>query len=120
MDRSQSRYLEMNRAGWDRRAAAHYDSKFYDVEGFLSGGCSLREIERAELRAVAGKSMLHLQCHFGLDTLSWARQGAICTGVDISPVAIGKARELARQTGLEAEFVCADVYGFRRSGAAPS
>jgi 23S rRNA G2069 N7-methylase RlmK/C1962 C5-methylase RlmI len=67
------------------------------VDGFLAGVSSLREIELAELQDVAGKKLLHLQCHFGLDTLSWIREGAICTGVDISPLAIEKARELARK-----------------------
>lgn len=116
---SDSRYFEMNRIGWDKRAKAHFESKFYDVEGFLAGGTSLREIELAELGSVKGKRMLHLQCHFGLDTLSWSRQGAICTGVDISPVAIHKARELAEKTGIDAEFICSDVYGFNRGKAEP-
>jgi len=112
-------YLEMNRAGWDLRAKTHFESKFYDVEGFLSGHTSLREIELAELGNPAGKRMLHLQCHFGLDTLSWVRQGAICTGVDISPVAIQKARELAGRALLDADFICSDVYDFRRGSSAP-
>jgi SAM-dependent methyltransferase len=116
---SDTDYFEMNRAGWDRRAKAHFDSRFYDVEGFLSGRTSLREIELAELAGVPGKTLLHLQCHFGLDTLSWARQGAICTGVDISPVAIEKARQLAARTGVDAQFVCSDVYGFKRASAEP-
>lgn len=116
---SHTDYFEMNRVGWDRRATAHFESKFYDVEGFLAGGTSLREIELTELGDVAGRRMLHLQCHFGLDTLSWARKGALCTGVDISPVAIHKARELAAQTGLGADFVCSDVYGFKRGHSAP-
>ncbi|MEP5321592.1 class I SAM-dependent methyltransferase, partial [Marinobacter alexandrii] len=64
---------------------------------------------------VAGKRLLHLQCHFGLDTLSWSREGAVCTGVDISPVAIEKARELAVTTQLDARFVCSDVYSFKAS-----
>ena len=108
-----AKYFEMNRVGWDLRAEAHFDSKFYDVEGFLAGGTSLREIELSELSNVRGKRLLHLQCHFGLDTLSWARQGAICTGVDISPVAIQKARELAERAELNAEFVCSDVYSLK-------
>jgi SAM-dependent methyltransferase len=116
MSNPESKYFEMNRIGWDRRAEVHIGSRFYDVSGFISGATSLREIERAELQEVAGKTLLHLQCHFGLDTLSWAREGAMCTGVDISPVAIAKARELAAQTGLSAQFVCSDVYGY---GAAP-
>lgn len=105
-------YFEMNRVGWDRRAEVHFESRFYDVEGFLSGKTSLGEIELAELGDVSGKTLLHLQCHFGLDTLSWARLGAVCTGVDISPVAIRKARELAARTRLPAKFACADVYSF--------
>ena len=110
---SHTNYLEMNRLGWDRRVQAHFESRFYDVDGFVAGKTSLREIELAELNDVAGKRLLHLQCHFGMDTLSWVRQGAVCTGVDISPVAIGKARELARRCRLDAEFVCSDVQTFR-------
>lgn len=116
---SETPYFEMNRVGWDLRAKAHFESKFYDVAGFLAGATSLREIELAELRNVDGKRLLHLQCHFGMDTLSWVREGAVCTGVDISPVAIHKARELSEQLGLDAEFVCSDVYSFERSNPAP-
>ena len=112
-------YFEMNRAAWDRRALAHFNSRFYDLPGFLAGETSLREIELAELKDVAGKSLLHLQCHFGLDTMSWARKGAVCTGVDISPIAILKARELAQKLKLDAEFVCTDVYSFQRPDLAP-
>lgn len=114
----ESDYFEMNRAGWDRRAAVHFDSEFYDLPAFLAGGSSLCEIELAELKDVGGKSLLHLQCHFGMDTLSWARKGAICTGVDISPVAIQKAQDLARELNLNAEFVCSDVYSFQRPSPA--
>lgn len=110
-----SDYFEMNRVGWDIRAATHFDSKFYDLPGFLAGESSLREIELAELGDVSGKSLLHLQCHFGMDTLSWGRKGAICTGVDLSPVAIQKAQELAQELKLNSEFVCADAYSFQRS-----
>lgn len=112
-------YFELNRAAWDRRVEVHLQSKFYDVEGFLSGRTSLREIERKELGAVDGQRLLHLQCHFGLDTLSWARNGAICTGVDISPVAIQQARRLSRESRIEADFVCANVCEFDRGAADP-
>lgn len=112
-------YFEMNRVGWDQRVKTHIESRFYDVDGFLAGNTSLREIEIAELSGVRGKRLLHLQCHFGLDTLSWSRQGAICTGVDISPVAIQKAHELAERTKLDAEFVCSDVYGFKQESRQP-
>ncbi len=109
----------LNRAAWDLRTEVHWTSRFYDVEGWLAGATSLREIELAEMGPVAGRSLLHLQCHFGLDTLSWARLGARCTGVDISPVAIGRARELSRRSGVGAEFVCANVYDYDR-GCAPA
>jgi len=116
---SESDYLAINRAGWDQRAQVHFASRFYDVPGFLAGGSSLREIERAELADVAGERLLHLQCHFGLDTLSWVRLGAACTGVDISPVAIRLARDLAAQTELDAQFVCADASAFQRDHTEP-
>ncbi|MDH3787523.1 MAG: class I SAM-dependent methyltransferase [Xanthomonadales bacterium] len=112
-------YLEMNRESWNQRAEVHFGSRFYDVEGFLAGHNSLREIELAELTDVEGRRLLHLQCHFGLDTLSWARLGAECTGVDISPVAIDKARQLNQRAGLNAQFVCTDVYNYSRGDAAP-
>lgn len=112
-------YFELNRAGWDRRAEVHVRSEFYDVEGFLAGRTSLREIERREVGDVTGKRLLHLQCHFGLDTLSWAREGASCTGVDISPVAIREANALARRADVPAEFVCANVLDFDRGERAP-
>ena len=102
-------YLAINKSAWNKRTHTHVASKFYDVEGFLSGKCALQEIELSELE-VKGKSLLHLQCHFGLDTLSWARKGAEVTGIDLSSTAIEKAQELTLQAGLEAEFICTDVY----------
>lgn len=71
-------YVEMNRIGWDRRASVHFESRFYDVESSMAGATSLRDIELGQLKEVAGKRLLHLQCHLGLDTLSWARKGAVC------------------------------------------
>ncbi|HXW47650.1 MAG TPA: class I SAM-dependent methyltransferase [Streptosporangiaceae bacterium] len=107
--------LELNRRRWDALAARHGQGEdtYYDVPGFLAGGSSLSDRERAEVAVaageVAGLDLLHLQCHFGMDTLSWARLGARVTGVDFSPVAIRRARELADAAGLAAEFVQADV-----------
>ena len=106
--------FEANRSAWDVRTREHVDSRFYDVEGFLSGQSSLNEIELNELGDVEGLRILHLQCHFGLDTLSLARMGALATGVDISPVSIAQATDLAARAGLNAQFAACDVY------AAPS
>jgi SAM-dependent methyltransferase len=82
----------------------------YDIEGFKAGKSNLTPIELEELRDVAGKSLLHLQCHFGLDTLSWARLGAHVTGVDFSEDAIALADRLSQETGLDARFLCTDIY----------
>ena len=103
-------FLQANRDRWDELVPLHARSAFYDVEGFKAGKSSLRPLELAELGDVAGKSLLHLQCHFGLDTLSWARLGARVVGVDFSEQAVALARSLARELDLPAEFVGAGVY----------
>ncbi len=105
-------WLEVNRANWDDRTAVHAESDFYDLAGFRDGASTLRPFEITELGDVAGRSLLHLQCHMGQDTLSWARLGADVTGLDFSAAAIDTARALADGTGLapRARFVTADVY----------
>lgn len=106
-------YTQGNRAIWDAWVAHDLESDHHkDVARFRATGSSLRPIERAELGDVAGKSLLHLMCNMGSETLSWARLGARVTGVDLSPAAIARAQALAAEAGLEeqARFVCADVY----------
>ena len=103
-------YLELNRAAWDARTAQHLPSDFYNVEGWLAGATSLKEIELPLLGDVRGQRLLHLQCHFGQDTLSLARVGAEVTGLDLSPAAVATARALAGRAGLAARFVEGDVY----------
>jgi len=102
--------IDANRRLWDRWTELHHDSEFYDVPGFLAGASTLTALERAEVGEVRGLDLLHLQCHFGLDTLSWQRLGARATGVDLSGKAIARGRELAAEAGLDARFVCSDVY----------
>jgi 2-polyprenyl-3-methyl-5-hydroxy-6-metoxy-1,4-benzoquinol methylase len=104
-------YVEANRRHWDEVVPIHVRSGLYDVDSFKVGKSKLKPMERQELRDVRGKTMLHLQCHFGLDTLSWAREGAIVTGVDFSKQAIEAARALAAETGIEARFI---VFGCLR------
>lgn len=104
--------LAANRALWDSLAETHGTTatdQSYDVEAFLGGQQTLRSIERELAGDVAGKDLLHLHCHFGMDTLNWARLGARVTGVDFSPVAITRARALAERAGLVADFVVADT-----------
>lgn len=105
-------YLEVNKLAWNQRTKIHLASEFYNLEGFLGGENVLKEIELTELHNIKGKSFLHLQCHFGLDSLSWARMGAIVTGVDLSPVAIEQANEIKQKININAEFICSDVYDF--------
>ena len=104
------KYTQANRILWNAWTKIHEDSEFYNLTGFKAGQSSLKSIEVEELGDVGGKSLLHLQCHFGMDTLSWARLGAQVTGVDISDEAITLARSLAEELNLDARFVCADIY----------
>ena len=101
---------DLNRRWWDERVPIHLHSEFYDIEGFRSGRDPIRAFEDAELGPVEGKTLAHLQCHFGLDSLAWARRGARVCGLDFSQPAIDTANALAAELGLDAEFVCADVY----------
>jgi 2-polyprenyl-3-methyl-5-hydroxy-6-metoxy-1,4-benzoquinol methylase len=103
-------YFETNRKNWNKRTEIHYESEFYNVKDFLDSKNSLNEIELNELGIVKGKSLLHLQCHFGQDTLSLANLGANVTGVDFSDNAIEKAEELKIKTGLNANFICCNIY----------
>ncbi|WP_413513890.1 class I SAM-dependent methyltransferase [Myroides odoratus] len=103
-------YIEINRNSWNNRTETHLKSDFYDVEGFLKGKSSLNEIELNLLGEVKGKNILHLQCHFGQDTISLSRLGAEVTGIDLSDEAIKSAIELAEKAGSSAQFVCCDIY----------
>ncbi len=110
MDDNPENYFQINREHWNKRVPIHRDSGFYDLEGFKKGKSTLNAIELTELGEVRGKRMLHLQCHFGLDSMSWARLGAKVTGVDFSEDAIDLARSINGELGLDAEFICSNVY----------
>ena len=104
------KFFAANKASWNKRTLIHKDSAFYDLESFKKGKSSLNKIELDALGDVQGKTLLHLQCHFGMDTLSWAREGAIVTGVDLSDEAIKLACEINKEAKLNAEFICSNVY----------
>ena len=97
-----------NRAFWDEVTPVHIQS--YGVEQFLAGDRWLPLTILEEVGDVTDKSLLHLQCHFGLDSLAWVRRGAVVTGVDFSPLAIEAAQQLSQQADLPAKFICADIY----------
>ena len=103
-------YFEANRFLWNQRTAVHKDSAFYDLAGFKAGANVLTPIELNEIGDVKGRSLLHLQCHFGMDTMSFSRMGAKCTGVDLSDEAIKLAREINDELKLDAKFICCNVY----------
>src|SRR5918995_1112919 len=95
-----------NRDYWDGKASFNVAS--WEIDGFVADPARLTRIvdaDRDALGDVRGRSLLHLQCHFGMDTLAWARLGAAVTGVDFSPHAIRTATDLAARTGLAARFV---------------
>ena len=108
-------HIAENRRLWDAWTDIHVGSAFYDVDSFRDGrnGIRIGAVEQAEVGDVTGKSLLHLQCHFGMDTLSWARLGATVTGADFSAAGVAAARALAADVGIDATFVESNVYDLR-------
>jgi SAM-dependent methyltransferase len=102
--------IAANQARWDEAAPLHAVSEMYDLAGFRASPDRIRPFEHDEIDPVTGKDLLHLQCHIGTDTLSWAGHGARVSGLDFSPNAIEIARALAIDCGIDATFWCADVY----------
>lgn len=102
-------YFEVNRQTWNEKVKIHSKSSMYDLDAFKSGKSSLMSYELNALGNVKGKSLLHLQCHFGQDTLSWSRAGAQCVGVDLSDDGIALAKSLNKELQLDAEFVRCNV-----------
>lgn len=105
----QSEKFETNRKTWNTRVKIHAQSEFYDLANFKKGKSSLNKYELDALGAISEKSLLHLQCHFGQDTMSFARMGAECTGVDISDEGIKLAKQLNTELNLHANFVRCNV-----------
>lgn len=104
-----SKYFSTNRDTWNTKVKVHAESDMYDLENFKKGKSSLMPYELVALGDVNGKSLLHLQCHFGQDTLSWSRMGAKCTGVDLSDEGIRLAKKLNKELNLDAQFICCNV-----------
>lgn len=110
MNNKNKKYFEVNKDTWNKKVSVHIKSTFYNVEDFKKGKTSLNTYELEELGEVKGKSLLHLQCHFGQDTLSWSRLGAKCTGIDISNEGIKYAQLLNEELGLNATFIETNLY----------
>lgn len=103
------KYFEVNKATWNKKVAVHAQSQMYNMDAFKGGKLSLMPYELKALGDVSGKSLLHLQCHFGQDTLSWARLGAKSVGIDLSDEGVKLAKQLNEELQLDAEFVCCNV-----------
>ncbi len=103
-------YLEINKQSWNNRTDTHIASEFYGLDAFLNGKSSLNDIELQLLGNIQGKTILHLQCHFGQDTISLSRFGAEVTGIDMSDKAIERADQIARRTNSNANFICCNIY----------
>jgi len=104
------KYTRTNLALWEGWTDINKNSKLYRLDQFKAGTNVLKSIELEELPDVTGKNMLHLQCHFGMDTLSWARMGAKVTGIDFSPKAISLAKSLSDECGIPGRFICTELY----------
>ncbi|MFN8575743.1 MAG: class I SAM-dependent methyltransferase [Candidatus Sericytochromatia bacterium] len=113
--KKEDKFIEINKKSWDNRVEIHSKSEFYSVDKFLKGKTSLNSIELELLNDIKNKSILHLQCHFGLDTISLARLGAIPTGVDFSEKAIEKANSLAKKDKKDINFICSDIYNLTKN-----
>jgi SAM-dependent methyltransferase len=109
-DEQTQEYIAANRRLWNEWTRIHEKSAMYDVEGFRAGKRRLHPLEIGEVGDVSGKSLLHLQCHFGLDTMSWADRGAVVTGVDFSDEAIQLAMSLSEELRIPARFILSDLY----------
>ena len=103
-------YLNTNKQLWNNKVSHHIESDFYKMDYFLAGNTSLNTIELDLLGNIEGKSVLHLQCHFGQDSISLAKLGAKVTAIDFSEIAIEKAKEIATQTNTNVNFISCNIY----------
>ncbi len=106
----ENEFLSSNQGMWDELVRIHARGDTYDLPAFKQGKSSLHALELGEVGEVAGKRLLHLQCHFGKDSLSWARQGAQVTAMDFSPEGIALAQSLSQELNIPARFLCCNLY----------
>lgn len=105
-----NKFLSANKQWWNKATPVHFRSELYNLQNFKKGESSLVSVEQEEIGNVSGKKLLHLMCHFGMDTLSFARMGAQVTGVDLSDTSIKFAKKLSREVNVPAKFVCSNIY----------
>ena len=110
MDKQINKYFELNKKSWNKRTSYHLNSDFYDLYNFKKSINSLKHIELEALGNLKDKSILHLQCHFGMDSISLANLGAKVTAVDFSSEAIKNGKELSKELETPVNFICSNVY----------
>ena len=103
------KHIEINKKAWNKKTPIHIKSNFYNNQIFKNGKTSLNSIELGAIGDVKGKNLLHLQCHFGQDSMSFARMGAKVTAVDFSSIAINEARKISREINVPVRFIESDV-----------
>ena len=108
-------FFRANKEAWDMKTPVHFKSDFYNVDGFKKGDLSLYHVELNELTDVNNRTILHLQCHFGLDSISWERLGANVTGVDFSKKSIDIANSLKDELNSKVNFICANIYDLNKN-----
>ena len=114
IDNTKQDHIIINKNLWNNKVDLHVNSEFYKMDKFLAGRSSLNTIELDLLGDIEGKRILHLQCHFGQDTISLSRMGASVTGIDFSEKAILKAKELNNNESTETRFICCDIYDLQK------
>jgi SAM-dependent methyltransferase len=114
IDKRYQDFFIANKKAWNKKTPFHFESDFYNVEGVLNGGLSLYNIELNELKDLENKNILHLQCHFGLDSFSFERLGSNVTGVDFSETSIDLANSIKNQLNSKVNFICANIYDLNK------
>lgn len=105
---------QVNHAHWQDLAAVHGEGNdaYYDVDALLAGRSAMTELEERALElsgGVSGRDLLHVQCHIGFDSITFAQRGARVTALDFSEQALKKARRIAERAGVQVEWIETDV-----------
>ncbi|MFI9756957.1 class I SAM-dependent methyltransferase [Streptomyces sp. NPDC051963] len=105
-----TRLMRANQANWDARTPVHLASRFYGLDQDLDPDRWFAAFEWEDLGELAGRDVLHLQCHLGTETLAFARRGARAVGLDFSAASVAAATGIAAKAGLDVTYVRANVY----------
>lgn len=105
-----TRMMSANQANWDARTPVHLASRFYGLDQDLDPARWFASFEWEDLGELAGRDVLHLQCHLGTETIAFAQRGARAVGLDFSEASVAAANGIARKAGRDVTYVQANVY----------